>query len=76
MESAVGGGSLPGQTLPSVGLAIRARHVDQVAAALRRQHPAIIGRIAEGELLLDLRTVAPEEDVTLCKAVASVLGRA
>ena len=65
MESTVGGGSLPGETLPSVGLAIGGRGADRRLAALRTGDPAIIGRVADGHVLLDLRTVDPADDLRL-----------
>ncbi len=61
-ESTVGGGSLPGETLPTWVLA---PHVDQpnaAAAQLRRYDPPVIGRVAQDRLLLDPRTVLPEQD--------------
>ena len=64
-ESTVGGGSLPGATLPSVALAFDVAHPDQFAADLRRGDPPIISRINAGRVLLDLRSVLPEQDETL-----------
>ena len=77
-ETAVGGGSLPGGTLPTRALAIEPSraNADALAARLRvtRSHPAIIGRIDEDRLLLDPRTVLPEEDDELITAVRAALG--
>jgi L-seryl-tRNA(Ser) seleniumtransferase len=65
-SSAVGGGSLPGETLPTRVLrAPRRRDAVQLAGALRMQRPAVVGRIERDRLVLDLRTVLPEEDATL-----------
>ena len=64
-RSAVGGGSTPGETLPSLALVIGNAGVDRLHAALREGDPAIVGRIAERRLLLDLRTVQPAEDALL-----------
>ena len=66
-ESTVGGGSLPGATLPSVALAFDVAHPDQFAADLRRGDPPIISRINAGRVLLDLRSVLPEQDETLVR---------
>jgi L-seryl-tRNA(Ser) seleniumtransferase len=72
----VGGGSLPGETLPSFGLSLRAGPADRVLARLRQGQPAVIGRIADGAVLLDLRTVAPSHDDRLRAALVEVLERA
>ncbi len=62
-EAAVGGGSLPGRTIPSVGLAIWSDgiSVETLARFLRRGVPAIVGRIKKGRLVLDLRAILEEE---------------
>ncbi len=73
VESTVGGGSLPGQTLPSFGIAIASRSAARTLAALRRGSPSVIGRIADGRVILDLRTVDPGEDARLASAVAVAL---
>jgi L-seryl-tRNA(Ser) seleniumtransferase len=75
LESTVGGGSLPGETLPSWGLAVDVRGADRVLRALRTGEPALIGRIAEGRVLLDLRTVEHERDADLARAVGAALSR-
>jgi L-seryl-tRNA(Ser) seleniumtransferase len=75
-SSAVGGGSLPGETLPTrVLLAPRRTGAAQLAAALRKQRPAVVGRIERDRLVLDLRTVLPEEDATLIEVLRTALGR-
>jgi L-seryl-tRNA(Ser) seleniumtransferase len=71
-ESAVGGGSLPGETLPTVLLAVAHPAPDDAAAALRRQSTPVIGRIQQARLLFDPRTVLPEEDERLLAAVMGV----
>ncbi|MDX1524155.1 MAG: L-seryl-tRNA(Sec) selenium transferase [Anaerolineae bacterium] len=63
--STVGGGSLPGQTLPTKALAIGIDAVDALAERLRYTTPPIIGRIENDRLLLDPRTVLPEQDKIL-----------
>lgn len=74
-QSAVGGGSLPGETLPSAGVAIHPGSVGapQLAALLRTSEPAVIGRINEGRLLLDLRTVFPADDEALAVCLLAAL---
>ena len=73
----VGGGSLPGETLPSWGLALGdGKGLEGLLARLRRGHPAVIGRIADGQVLLDLRTVPPRRDGDLAAAISGALRRA
>jgi len=71
--SAVGGGSLPGVTLPTHALAIPAADPDALLARLRRADPPVIGRIEDGRVLLDPRTVLPGEDDAVVRAVAAAL---
>ncbi len=68
-SSTVGGGSLPGETLPTRALALAHQNLDGLAKALRQGRPAVVGRIADGLLLLDPRTVLPETDATLIQAL-------
>ena len=74
VRSTVGGGSLPGETLPSVAIALRGGSAARRLAALRRGTPAVICRIEDGRLILDLRTVAPDADRVLGRAVDAVIG--
>jgi L-seryl-tRNA(Ser) seleniumtransferase len=69
LETTVGGGSLPGETLPSWGLALPGS--DTLQARLRRGTPAVIGRIEDGRVLLDMRTVDPGRDEDLARAIAA-----
>jgi L-seryl-tRNA(Ser) seleniumtransferase len=71
--STVGGGSLPGETLPTRLLALPAAHPDQLAAALRKADPPVIGRIEDDRLVLDPRTVLPEEERALLQNVVTAL---
>jgi L-seryl-tRNA(Ser) seleniumtransferase len=73
-EATVGGGSLPGETLPSVGLAIGGSGANRVLAALRQGTPSIVGRIESGRVILDLRTVEPDRDADLAGAVRAAVG--
>jgi L-seryl-tRNA(Ser) seleniumtransferase len=59
--STVGGGSLPGETLPTSLVALRTAAVEALAHRLRTGEPAIVGRIQHDCLLLDPRTVAGTE---------------
>lgn len=71
--STVGGGSLPGQTLPTRALAISVDSVDALAEKLRQASPPVIGRIEANRLLLDPRTVLPEQDKTLSAVLKDVM---
>lgn len=68
-ESAVGGGSLPGETLPTTVLAVRCDAAETAAAALRRHNPPLVCRIQKDHLLFDPRTVLPEQDADLVAAL-------
>ncbi len=72
-ESTIGGGSLPGQTLPSWSLAIDMGSPDRLLATLRAGTPAIVGRIVDGAVVLDLRTVEPADDAILPPAIRAAL---
>lgn len=77
-QSTIGGGALPGQTLPTWVIALRPRgnhqpSVGALAAAMRRQDPGIVGRIEDGGLLLDVRTVLPHEEDALVAGVVAAL---
>ena len=72
-EATVGGGSLPGETLPSFGVAVASGSAEALLAALRRGEPAIVGRIEGGRVILDLRTVDPARDAELAAAIAAAL---
>jgi len=67
----VGGGALPVEPLPSfaVALGTAARPAHRLEEALRRGDPPVVGRVLEGRLLLDLRTVADDEVARLAAAV-------
>jgi len=70
-QSAVGGGSLPGETLPTTLIALSPRSAERLAARLREGNPAVVARIEEGKLLLDPRTVQPGEGDLLVRQVAA-----
>jgi L-seryl-tRNA(Ser) seleniumtransferase len=74
MESTIGGGSLPGETLASFGLVIRAGSASRLLADLRRADPCIVARIADAAVVLDLRTVEPTADHLIGRAIARLVG--
>ncbi len=67
-EARVGGGGAPDVVLPSAAVALPAAF----AAPLRAGRPAVVGRLHEDRLLLDLRTVPADEDEALLAAVLAV----
>ncbi|MGI9622468.1 MAG: L-seryl-tRNA(Sec) selenium transferase [Acidimicrobiales bacterium] len=72
LDAVPGGGTLPGVTIPSVGIALASDHSD----ALRRPTdgtPPVIARVSEGQTHLDLRTVDPEQDDLITSAIERVL---
>lgn len=71
-ESTVGGGSLPGTSLPSALLAIESESPDGALEQLRQANPPVIARIADGRVLLDPRTVLPEQEPDLLAALQSI----
>jgi L-seryl-tRNA(Ser) seleniumtransferase len=75
-ESRVGGGSLPGSSLPTrlVAVAPAGGSVDDLAARLRAESPPVIGRIQDDRLLLDPRTVLPGQADALLRVVAHCAG--
>ena len=75
-EATVGGGSLPGETLTSFGVALAGRSADRTLAALRRGGPSVVGRIEGGRVILDLRTVDPGRDRELATAILASAGDA
>jgi L-seryl-tRNA(Ser) seleniumtransferase len=71
-KATAGGGSLPGETLPSIGIAIRtpAGSIDAFAHALRCGDPAVVGRIERDRLILDLRALNEEEQAGLARVLS------
>jgi len=69
-DSVIGGGSTPGQSLPTALVAVtHTRHSAQkLEAFLRRNSPPIIARVERDELLLDLRTVFEDQDEEVARA--------
>ncbi|MGW8249419.1 MAG: L-seryl-tRNA(Sec) selenium transferase, partial [Anaerolineales bacterium] len=72
-ESTVGGGSLPGETLPTYLLALKVRSPHRTLERLRQQRPAVIARVQDDRVLVDPRTVLPEEEDRLLAGLRRVL---
>jgi L-seryl-tRNA(Ser) seleniumtransferase len=66
--STVGGGSAPGSELPTRLVALSAP-ADRLESALRAQQPPVVARIERDRVMLDLRTVLPEQDQLLASLV-------
>jgi len=73
-SSAIGGGAAPGINLPTCLISIRHAEMsaDEFLAKLRFCDPPVIARIADNRCLIDLRTVLPNDDELLIKALANV----
>jgi L-seryl-tRNA(Ser) seleniumtransferase len=72
-QSVIGGGSTPGQALPSWLIALDVSDAARAEHRLRQGDPPVIVRIDKDRLLIDLRTVFPEEDGDLTAAVKAAL---
>jgi L-seryl-tRNA(Ser) seleniumtransferase len=66
-EAAAGGGSLPGLTIPSVGVAVESSDADELHGRLRAQ--GVVARVDRGMLVCDLRTIDPEDDARVVEAL-------
>jgi L-seryl-tRNA(Ser) seleniumtransferase len=75
LRSTVGGGSLPEETQPSFAVAIGGGQATKIAQALRSADPPVIARIVEERVALDLRSVLPEDDDVLARAVTGALAK-
>jgi L-seryl-tRNA(Ser) seleniumtransferase len=71
--STVGGGSLPTEEMPTCLLALSSEKPDAFMKALREVTPPIIARIEEDRVLLDTRTVLPEQEALLLRNLLKVL---
>jgi L-seryl-tRNA(Ser) seleniumtransferase len=77
-QSTIGGGSLPGETLPTTLLALDAARIpfslDELAKRLRLRRTPIVVRIQKDTLLLDPRTVLEEQDEEVVRALIEAFG--
>jgi L-seryl-tRNA(Ser) seleniumtransferase len=72
-KSTVGGGSLPDETLPTFLLSLSVESPEKFLQLLRAQNPPIIARTANNKILLDPRTVFPEQEGALLVGLENVL---
>ncbi len=72
--SVIGGGSAPGAALPTVLMAVTCEGLsaDELSTRLRQNDPPVLARVEEGRVLLDLRTVFPEQDARVLEALVHV----
>lgn len=73
-ESLLGGGAAPSCVLPTRLLALTAEGIsaEELCTKLRACEPPVIGRVEENRVLLDLRTVFPEQDAALASALSRI----
>jgi L-seryl-tRNA(Ser) seleniumtransferase len=69
VSSAPGGGALPELSIPSWALAISCESADQTSRQLRMGNPAVFCRVQDGRVLVDLRTVHPNDDQSLMSRI-------
>lgn len=72
-ESTVGGGSLPGESIPTFLLELRVISAERFLRALRINNPPIIARTENDKVLLDPRTVLPEQEGALLVGLKNIL---
>ncbi|MEW5901411.1 MAG: L-seryl-tRNA(Sec) selenium transferase [Acidobacteriota bacterium] len=73
-ESQIGSGSSPVETIPTkmLSLAASSPGPDELARRLRHQAPAVFTRIAKDSVLFDFRTILPDEDNLIIKALVQI----
>ncbi len=70
-EAVAGGGSLPGFTIPSIGVSVEVDDPDRALADLHRRD--VVARIVDDAVLADVRTIAPTDDPVLAEALRDAL---
>jgi L-seryl-tRNA(Ser) seleniumtransferase len=82
MTSTMGGGSLPGETLPSFGVSIKMQTVKpgkgktsseaRLAQILRQGDPPVVSTVSNGMVMLDFRTIKEEDEIDLAAALLAL----
>jgi L-seryl-tRNA(Ser) seleniumtransferase len=72
-QSVIGGGATPEQSIDTWVVAIACGDVVEVERKLRAHNPAVVARIEDGKLVLDLRTVSREEEEEFARALEECL---
>ena len=75
-ESTVGGGSLPEESMPTFVLSLAVKKPDKFMKRLRESNPPIIARMENDKVLLDPRTVLPEQEQSLLSILYTLLSGA
>ena len=73
LESVIGGGSTPAQSIPTCLISVSAGTPAALEKTLREGDPPVITRVENERVLLDLRTVFPDDETALGQALASAL---
>lgn len=72
-KSTVGGGSLPGETLPTIVISVDSNISPHIQAQkFRNQNPPIIGRVEKDRFVLDLRTIFPHQDKEILQSIKKI----
>jgi len=71
-QSTIGGGSLPEETLPTFVIALAGKSANRTLERLRQADPPVIARLENDRVILDPRTILPEQDTHLLKILASL----
>jgi L-seryl-tRNA(Ser) seleniumtransferase len=76
-KAKTGGGTLPKSNVPSVTIAFLTRDwsLAEFAASLRASNPPVIGYIADGRFKLDLRTIFPQQDDIVIRAIRAACSK-
>jgi L-seryl-tRNA(Ser) seleniumtransferase len=74
-ESVIGGGAVPSAVLPTrlIALSCAGVSADELSARLRAADPPVVARVEDGRVLLDLRTVFPEQDEAVRATLVALL---
>jgi L-seryl-tRNA(Ser) seleniumtransferase len=73
-EAFLGGGSTPGQTIPSLAVSLRASlSANALSKRFRAFDPPIVGRVENEDFLIDLCAILPEQDEMLIKAINEII---
>jgi L-seryl-tRNA(Ser) seleniumtransferase len=73
-DSVIGGGAAPSSTLPTrlLAVSIEGWSSTELLSRLREREPAVIARVQEDQVLLDLRTVFPDQEASLVSALRAI----
>ena len=71
-ESVIGGGATPEQSIPTWLIAVDCLDVVETERQLRSGETPVVARVADGRLILDLRTVFPEDEAALAAALRAI----